>query len=152
MVQTIYYLPLVLTPTERIHRHFVLLPLRRPTAETRNTLISLPYETGILLRSNRLLAPSLLARKPRHGRCAFLCCNPCIHLSLYRNNSLTTEVLDLTSLGFKLATDLLLTRVRRAVSTTNIFALFNTLKFKVMNKKMCLNYVAHAVFVAGHDS
>ncbi len=52
--------------------------------------------TGILLRSNSLLAPSYKLRlalewglslngeKPQRGRCAFLYCNPCIHLSRYR--------------------------------------------------------------------
>ena len=50
----------------------------------------------------------------------------------------------MTSLASLLATDLLLTRVRRAVSTINIFALFGILKLKVLNQKMYLKYVAHA--------
>ena len=71
----------------------------RPTAHSRNILISLRYATGILLRDNRLF---LVAT----------------HVFVFRGTKTflsRLSVLDLTSLASKLATDLPLTHVRRAV-------------------------------------
>ena len=84
------FLPLVLTPTARLFRRFVrtsyvseetsetvsfFIPRDAPPQNKKSNNFFHP-ETGNLLRNDRLLAPSLRARKPQRGRCAFSRCNP----------------------------------------------------------------------------
>ena len=84
------FLPKALTPTARLFRHFVrtsnlseetsetvssFIPRDAPPQNKKSNSFSHP-ETGNLLGNDRLLAPSLRARKPQRGRCAFSCCNP----------------------------------------------------------------------------
>ena len=118
----------------------------RPTAESRNILISLILKleyfyvvTDFLFRPIRVAKP-YAKRYPlgQRGRCAFSHYNPCIRFSRYRNTSLSTEVPDLTSRDSRLATDLPLTHIRWAVLTMFIIQyikllFYEDLRYKVLS-------------------